>query len=153
MCHHVFATRERFSKLKCTSQFPLCYFLPIIPKCFVQCVCINMYILEIDITSETSFRNNVLAFHSYFWCEVYGTIYFFLNVCQIWIKALVRNYGMYGKHFWLEKLTLSYLSQCTLPRPAPCHLAAYFPSLLPHFSGCNNSFIASYIWNSLAIRQ
>lgn len=58
-----------FNKLTSTSQFPLYCFLPKMPKCFVQCVVcmykyIYIYILEIDITSET-LRSNVLASHSF----------------------------------------------------------------------------------------
>lgn len=75
--------------------------------CIYVCIYIYIYILKIDIPSETTFRGNWYIGISFIFltCEVYGTNYHFPAVCQIWIKALVRNYGMYRKCFWLEKLT------------------------------------------------
>lgn len=74
--------------------------------CIYVCIYIYIYILKIDIPSETTFRGNWYIGISFIFlvCEVYGTNYHFPVVCQIRIKALVRNYRMYRKCFWLEKL-------------------------------------------------
>lgn len=75
--------------------------------CIYIYIYIYIYIPEIDIPSETTFRSNWCIGISFIFliCEVYGTNYLSPDVCQIWIKALVRNYRMYRKCFWLEKLT------------------------------------------------
>lgn len=117
------------------------------PKCFVQCVVcmckyiciwthIHIFILEIDIPSETTFRSNWCIGISFIFliCEVYGTNYLFPDVCQIWIKALVRNSRMYTKCFWLEKWT-TILWHTTI-YSAQTSTISIFPVLyipIPHF--------------------
>lgn len=128
------------------------------PQCFVQCVvcmymytyvyiyvytCVYMYIylLEIDIPSETSYRSDWCIAISFIFliCEVYGTNYLSPDVCQIWIKALVRNTECIEMFLaWkIDKSFMTYHNILCLNQH-PLDLSCSHPfslSLLPHFLG------------------
>lgn len=91
---------------------------------------------------------NVLASFSYLWYVRYMVLnYLFPDVCQIWIKALVRNHRMYRKCFWLEKLTNILWPYHNILCPTSTLSLLFFTSLFPiptsSFSWYKKSFVAS----------
>lgn len=117
-----------------------------------MCTYIYPHILEIDMPSETTFRSTWCTGISFILliCEVYGTNYLFPHVCQIWIKALVRNYRMYRKCFGLEKLT-NILWHTTVYSPQTSTLSNFpvlyipFPIPSPLFFGGVTQFFCSSV--------
>lgn len=91
---------------------------------------------------------NVLASFSYLWYVRYMVLnYLFPDVCQIWIKALVRNHRMYRKCFWLEKLTNILWPYHNILCPTSTLSLLFFTSLFPiptsSFFWYKKSFVAS----------
>ena len=123
-------------------------------------MCINIYVYShIHIYMYISLKQtyhqrqhsevtNVLASFSYLWYVRYMVLnYLFLDVCQIWIKALVRNHRMYRKCFWLEKLTNILWHTIIYSAQTSTLSLLFFTSLFPiPTSSCfwyKNSFVAS----------
>ena len=126
----------------------------------VVCVCINIYVYShIHIYMYISLKQtyhqrqhsevtNVLASFSYLWYVRYMVLnYLFPDVCQIWIKALVRNHRMYRKCFWLEKLTNILWHTIIYSAQTSTLSLLFFASLFPiptsSFFWYKNSLVAS----------